>query len=86
MALARRLAIGLLCVLVRLVCFLVVAAHVAIAGFAFATAGLVMALIGLGILAFMAAEAKCGRAARPHGCAGSSWSAAPAGSGATQMR
>ena len=86
MALARRLAFGLLCVLVRLVYFLVVAAHVAIAGFAFVTAGLVMAVIGLGILAFMAAEAKCGRAARPQRCAGSSWSAAPATPGTTPMR
>jgi hypothetical protein len=85
-ALARRLAIGLVCLLVRLVYFLVVAAHVVAAGLAFVTAGLVMAVIGLAILAFMAAEAKCGRAARPQGCAGSSWSAAPATSGATQVR
>ena len=86
MVLARRLAIGLLCPLVRLVHFLVVAVHVAVAGLALVTAGFVMGVIALAILAFMAAEAKRGRAARPHGCAGSSWSAAPARSGATQMR
>jgi hypothetical protein len=71
---ARRVAIGLLCLLVRIVQLLVVA----VAGLAFIAAGLVMSLIALAILAFMAAEARCGGAARPRGCAGAAWSGASA--------
>jgi hypothetical protein len=38
----------------------------------------VMVVIALVVLAFMAAEERCGRAGRRHGCAGASWSASPA--------
>jgi hypothetical protein len=80
--LARRVAIGFLCLLLRVVQLLVVT----IAGLALVAAGLVMGVIALAILAFMAAEAKCGGAARPQGCAGASWSGALARPGATQLR
>jgi hypothetical protein len=80
--LARRLAIAPFCLLVRLVQFLVVA----VAGLAFLAAGLVMVVIALVMLAYVTAEAKCGRAARLQGCAGPSWSAAPATVGAARLR
>jgi hypothetical protein len=80
--LARRMAIGFLCLLVCVVQLLVVT----VAGLAFVAAGLVMSVIALAILAFMAAEARCGGAARPRRCAGASWSVALATPGAAQMR
>jgi hypothetical protein len=80
--LARRVAIGFLCLLVRVVQLLVVT----VTGLAFVAAALAMGVIALAILAFMAAEAKCGGAARPRRCAGTSWRGASATFGATQMR
>jgi hypothetical protein len=70
--LVRRFAIALLGLVVSLVQLV----FTVVAGLAFLAAGLVMAVIALAILAFMAAEEKCGRAAYPQTCAGSKWSVA----------
>jgi hypothetical protein len=71
MALAWRLAMAFLCLLVRFVQLVAAAVAVLIC----VAAGVVMAVIALVVLAFVAAEATCGRATRPQACAGSSWGA-----------
>jgi hypothetical protein len=60
----RRLALGLLCLIGRLVQLLVLATYVALA----AVAALVLGVIGVVMLAFMAAEEKCAGAAPPQRC------------------
>ena len=62
MVLARPLALGALCLLFGLAQFLLVAGRLAVA----ALASLVMGVMALVILAFMAAESRCGRSVRPH--------------------
>jgi hypothetical protein len=76
----RRLALGLLCLIVRLVQLLVLATYVAMA----AVAALVLGVIGVVMLAFMAAEEKCGGTAPTQRCFGGG--AAPATFRAADMR
>ena len=82
MVVVRRLALGLLCLIVRLVQLLVLATYVAMA----AVAAVVLSVIGLVSLAFMAAEEKrCAPPPSPR-CARSWAGAGPAMSRAVQMR
>ena len=82
MTVVRRLALGLLCLIVRLVQLLVLGTYLTIA----AVPALILIGIGLVVLAFMAAEVRCNAAAPPQRCARSWAGASPPMSRAADMR
>jgi hypothetical protein len=74
MSIARRLAIGVLWLVVRLIQL----AAVALATLIYMPAAIAMLLIALVILASIAVGDTTGTSKRRRGCAGASWSAKPA--------
>jgi hypothetical protein len=76
-AITRRFAIALLCLVARLVQLAVVA----IAFVVFLPAALVMLVIALVMLASMAVGDVCGQSSRSRACRGASWSARPGSTG-----
>ena len=72
-AITRRFAIALLCLVARLVQLLVVV----IAFLIYLPVALVMLAIALAVLAFMAVDEMCGNSPRNGTCGGTVWSARP---------